>query len=521
LVSHFSNGKMKRVPNKLAQFNSKKAAQAWEKGKKIEGLQMLGEVIEEILSNGDTANTIHRVCYLMTILRLGFIIEDIVGRNDAEELRPLEDLCAGCAEKHSFHAPAFFYWISLVKSNADVNQERAHRLASKYPELLKHLDMEMFTYARGYSKMEEKPSTVIYKGMPGVFVLGDVESFTAKLMDTLERYRLDEVTLSKIVAYKSLALWNAGHCSKSLASLAAAMETWMKTLHDEVSRKELGAAVLLCFSDMLRESPGTNVDLSSAHDFLEIVCDKLSKTYGNDLVPYIYWVLLGCGEGNCDRAAKVLSRYPGVERLRDERVEKHLTKNSSVSAKLHFFGEYLFNIDLHAIQSRTEIGDVNSASKENVSATESERAVMDEETKQELLDIRVLEMVQSGASAEDLLASVDNGSGVCPTDDVLIAVAKKLISDGSGLTELKLAVSLKSRAADWIYDQECSARLKSNHRERWMNGKKLAAVGEVLSVYEGILEEEYHMSSSALISITTTAKNYLGWVSVSLFSKDV
>ena len=58
--------------------------------------------------------------------------------------------------------------------------------------------------------MEEKPSTVIYKGMPGVFVLGDVESFTAKLMDTLERYRLDEVTLSKIVAYKSLALWNAG-----------------------------------------------------------------------------------------------------------------------------------------------------------------------------------------------------------------------------------------------------------------------------------------------------------------------
>ena len=49
-----------------------------------------------------------------------------------------------------------------------------------------------------------------------------------------------------------------------------------------------------------------------------------------------------------------------------------------------------------------------------------------------------------------------------------------------------------------------------------MNGKKLAAVAEVLSVYEGILEEEYHLSSSALISITTTAKNYLGWVSVAL-----
>ena len=54
LISHFSNDKMKRVPNKLAHFNSKKATQAWEKGKRIEGLQLLGVVIQEILSNGDT-----------------------------------------------------------------------------------------------------------------------------------------------------------------------------------------------------------------------------------------------------------------------------------------------------------------------------------------------------------------------------------------------------------------------------------------------------------------------------------
>ena len=78
------------------------------------------------------------------------------------------------------------------------------------------------------------------------------------------------------------------------------------------------------------------------------------------------------------------------------------------------------------------------------------------------------------------------------------------------LADLKLAVPMKSRAADWMYDQECVARLKSNHRDRWMSGKKLSAVTEVLSVYEGILEEEYHLSSSALIAITTTAKNYLG-----------
>ena len=55
LISHFSSGKMKRMPNKLAAFNSKKASQEWEKGKTIAALQMLGEVIKEILTNGDTA----------------------------------------------------------------------------------------------------------------------------------------------------------------------------------------------------------------------------------------------------------------------------------------------------------------------------------------------------------------------------------------------------------------------------------------------------------------------------------
>ena len=214
------------------------------------------------------------------------------------------------------------------------------------------------------------------------------------------------------------------------------METWMKTLHDEVSRKELGSAVLLCFSDMLRESPGENVDLSPAHDFLDVVCDKLSKTYGNDLVPYIYWAMLGCDEGGAGRAAKVLSRYPGLEQLRDERVETHLTKNSSVSAKLHFFGEYLANIDVDAIQSRKES---NSAPQETVTASAgSERIVMSEETKQELLDIRVLEMLQSGSPAEEIIAALDNGSGIYPTDDVLIAVAKKFISSENRAGEKRL-----------------------------------------------------------------------------------
>ena len=63
---------------------------------------------------------------------------------------------------------------------------------------------------------------------------------------------------------------------------------------------------------------------------------------------------------------------------------------------------------------------------------------MSEETKQELLDIRVLEMLQSGSPAEEIIAALDNGSGIYPTDDVLIAVAKKFISSENRAGEKRL-----------------------------------------------------------------------------------
>ena len=70
LISHFSAGKMKRMPNKLAAFNSKKASQEWEKGKTIAALQMLGEVIKEILTNGDTAV---RTLLKVTMMQGGYV----------------------------------------------------------------------------------------------------------------------------------------------------------------------------------------------------------------------------------------------------------------------------------------------------------------------------------------------------------------------------------------------------------------------------------------------------------------
>ncbi len=61
------------------------------------------------------------------------------------------------------------------------------QLIIRHPELLDLLDTELFVYAREYSQIDEKPTSVLYHGMPGVFVLGEIESFTNKLLNSLER----------------------------------------------------------------------------------------------------------------------------------------------------------------------------------------------------------------------------------------------------------------------------------------------------------------------------------------------
>jgi hypothetical protein len=347
--------------------------------------------------------------------------------------------------------------------------------------------------------MEEKPSTVIYKGMPGVFVLGEIERFSKKLMDALEKQRLDEVSLSKIVALKSLALWNAGYCAKALSGLAAAMETWLKALDDEKSRTELGVSILLTFGDMLRERK--EVDLAPAHEFLILACDKLSRSYGTALVPYFYWVMLNgaASEGEDgdarQRADDLLRRYPGIESLRSERLETHMTKSTPIATKRHFFGEWLKTLDLETARvsfaKNGEEINVNDLERE---AQGNQKISLSKETMTELLDIRVLGILKSGGGDDstkcppiaDLVAAMSSCKGVFPSDEALLAVADRFISKGDALDleDLKLSLPLQSLAADRVYSYETGTRLKTNHRDKWMAGQRVEAVLEVISCYQ-------------------------------------
>ncbi len=141
---------------------------------------------------------------------------------------------------------------------------------------------------------------------------------------------------------------------------------------------------------------------------------------------------------------------------------------------------------------------------------------MSDVTKQELLDIRVLEMLQTppseGESAHgELLSTLAGADGITPSDSVLMSVVDAYLSDANSekLSDLLLVLPLKSAAADRVYEHKISERLRRNYRERWVIGRRHEAIEEVLNCHQTVLEEDFHISDAALASLTTRLNNYI------------
>ncbi len=56
-------------------------------------------------------------------------MEDVVKREEASELKDLETLCEGASQEFDSHTLAFFFWLTLVKTEEDRNLMVTHRYA--------------------------------------------------------------------------------------------------------------------------------------------------------------------------------------------------------------------------------------------------------------------------------------------------------------------------------------------------------------------------------------------------------
>ena len=102
---------------------------------------------------------------------------------------------------------------------------------------------------------------------------------------------------------------------------------------------DLGCSIIDCFSKMVKDIIGH--EMTPAMEYIDVMCEKLERTYLHPVVTYILWIHLTksrpvSGELQ-ERAEKLRKRCPGIEDLRTERFENCLTEKSMTDESKHFF----------------------------------------------------------------------------------------------------------------------------------------------------------------------------------------
>ena len=75
-----------------------------------------------------------------------------------EDLKSIEELCDSAASASDVEAekpdltPAFYFWLTLVKTGTQQNLQRARRLLSKHQGMVDLLEAELASYAKDYSR---------------------------------------------------------------------------------------------------------------------------------------------------------------------------------------------------------------------------------------------------------------------------------------------------------------------------------------------------------------------------------
>ena len=87
---------------------------------------------------------------------------------------------------------------------------------------------------------------------------------------------LSQVVIHQIQSYKTLALWNAGHFSDSLATLATTFAFYLEHFEDEEICLQVGKHLLSVFSTLLRSI--SENDMKPAMKFLGKVPIKLENS---------------------------------------------------------------------------------------------------------------------------------------------------------------------------------------------------------------------------------------------------
>ena len=223
-------------------------------------------------------------------------------------------------------------------------------------------------YAKEYDEQQNKTKTKI----PKIFNPGEIGKFADDLVSKNAEF-MSSSTIYQILTYKSLALWNSGHFSGSLAQMAAIWEFFDANMEDNV---ELGSHVIFTFSTMLRQIAEKN--LAPAINFLDVLMEKLRSKV--PLLQFMVFIQYKANPGLEAKSQEILRNYPSIQKLMGQfpKFEKALLNPSIIEDNFFYFiKDLLINLDYKQFVVKEKLGKISG------------------KTLQEMVDIQILELLQS------------------------------------------------------------------------------------------------------------------------------
>ena len=455
---------------------------------------------------------IRRIDYVVATWRLIDATGQVLQFGDKKELDMIESFVYDVVRDFNNYTFLYFYWINLIRLNTEETLKKARDIEPRFLNALTDILIENLSDCakRNYSYGNDN-QILLRKNLPLALFMGNFNHFYESLKTVIK----NEADFVRLQAYFSLSQWYEGNRASGLSEIASACEGWLINFNHK-SHDKLAVDVLMCLSVILEEVLHEN--LTPAHEFIEIMCEKLHTNSRTEIVPYLYYTYLDREqrEEDVERKNSLLRKYTFIESLRDLKFESAL-KSESIDFQTK---QSLFR-DLIKRSFDRQIFILNTEAKpklmQEVSKAESAFPVSNK-VKCELLDIELLNFMQDKEHSRALETLTQSAKkDLIPSEVVVMLLAKNFYeqNDLQNLQNLRSAIPVLTTIVDNIFAIETKLVMKNIHL-LWKNGQREIALEDALIQYEIIWQNQSNLQNEMFRSTLSSVMRY-----VSVFMKEL
>ena len=290
-------------------------AEAKSSDKRVEALKGLISICTQVTENIQIRDRCDRLNYFLTVWRLAEICEKCVKSDWELELSIIKEEASKLYQEQGEAALIYIYFMTVFKHNSDTSLRLANDLLKSDDSFLSELISNVRMYAsKDFTSDHSRPTSATHPGIPTAFIFGDLNTFS----DRFKQLEVTEAWTKQFDAFRALALWNAGNRSDSMSLIAQVFEYFCGLDKKSPEFLWVGKAAIASLSPIIKEV--VELDLTPAHDFLDVMSEKITGSNGLPIVPYIYHIHLR----NSGSTKNMVEAYPSINSIRDVKFEKIL-----------------------------------------------------------------------------------------------------------------------------------------------------------------------------------------------------